>query len=174
MSYYPQPPLFLCPRSKRLYIRLYCVNVSFLYYYISLRNRDLNLNVERVFFNCIQLYSQACFRCSVTFTLRASPLFPYLQPFPEMHPKFQKFAKSQTITFSIVFLLTAIFRIFTIFQRIWGVDSSPIVFQLPVFLEFTTFWGYENAPQLCIKIGVLIWWPVRESNPWCQNENLES
>ena len=82
-----------------------------------------------------------------------------------MHPKFQKFAKSQTITFSIVFLLTAIFQIFSIFQRISRSVSSPIVFRLSVFTEFTTFWGYENAPQLCIKIGVLIWLGWKDLNP---------
>ena len=85
--------------------------------------------------------------------------------FFKMHPSIEKSAKSQTIAFSIVFPLTPHFRLFSVFQRISRLDSEVIVFRLSVFLEFTTLRGYENAPQLCIKIGVLIWRRKRDLNP---------
>ena len=61
------------------------------------------------------------------------------------------------IAFSIVFPLTPHFRLFSVFQRVLRLYWEVIVFRLPVFLEFTTFYRHENAPQLCIKIGVRIW-----------------
>ena len=77
--------------------------------------------------------------------------------FFKMHPSIEKSAKKKTIAFSIVFLLTPFFQHFSTFQRISRLDSEVIVFRLSVFLEFTTFYRHENAPQLCIKIGVRIW-----------------
>ena len=76
-------------------------------------------------------------------------------------PPNQKSAKKKTIAFSIVFPLTPHFRHFSVFQRVLRLYWEVIVFRLPVFLAFTTFYRQNNAPQLCIKIGVLIWcrWP---------------
>ena len=82
-----------------------------------------------------------------------------------MHPSIEKSAKKKMIAFSIVFPLTLHFQLFSVFQRVLRLDSEVIVFRLPVFLEFTTFYRHENAPQLCIKIGVLIWRRKRDLNP---------
>ena len=61
------------------------------------------------------------------------------------------------IAFSIVFPLTPHFRLFSVFQRVLRLYWEVIVFRLTVLLEFTTFYRHENAPQLCIKIGMRIW-----------------
>ena len=82
-----------------------------------------------------------------------------------MHPSIEKSAKKKTIAFSIVFPLTPHFRHFSVFQRVLRLYWEVIVFRLPVFLAFTTLRGYENAPQLCIKIGVRIWRRKRDLNP---------
>ena len=80
---------------------------------------------------------------------------PYLRCF-QKHTPLSKSAKKKTIAFSIVFHLTPHFRLFSAFQRISRWNTDAIVFWLAVFLEFTTFYRHENAPQLYIKIGVLI------------------
>ena len=85
------------------------------------------------------------------------PFFSYLRCFSKMHPSIEKSAKKKTIAFSIVFPLTPHFRHFSVFQRVLRLYWEVIVFRLPVFLEFRTFFRHENAPQLCIKIGVRIW-----------------
>ena len=83
--------------------------------------------------------------------------FPRIYVVFQNAPLYQKNVKKKTIAFSIVFPLTPHFRLFSVFQRVSRLDMETIVFRLSVFLEFTTFYRHENAPQLCIKIGVLIW-----------------
>ena len=74
-----------------------------------------------------------------------------------MHPSIEKKCQKENDSFFYRFPFDTPFQLFSVFQRILRQDSEVIVFRLPVFLEFTTFYRHENAPQLCIKIGVRIW-----------------
>ena len=77
--------------------------------------------------------------------------------FFKMHPSIEKKCQKENDSFFYRFPFDTPFQLFSTFQRISRLVMEVIVFRLPVFLAFTTFYRHENAPQLCIKIGVRIW-----------------
>ncbi|WP_288705605.1 hypothetical protein, partial [uncultured Ruminococcus sp.] len=83
--------------------------------------------------------------------------FPRIYVVFQNAPLYRKKCQKENDSFFYRFPFDTPFQLFSVFQRILRQDSEVIVFRLPVFLEFTTFYRHENAPQLCIKIGVRIW-----------------
>ena len=83
--------------------------------------------------------------------------FPRIYVVFQNAPLYRKKCQKENDSFFYRFPFDTPFQLFSVFQRVLRLDSEVIVFRLPVFLEFMTLRGHENAPQLCIKIGVLIW-----------------
>lgn len=74
--------------------------------------------------------------------------FPRIYAVFQNAPLYRKKCQKENDSFFYRFPFDTPFQLFSTFQRISRLVMEVIVFRLPVFLEFRTFFRHENAPQL--------------------------